>query len=510
MASIPKNWRIFHLITSKGPNGDPQNINGADESPYDKADLNNHDSWGVGDWEGVRTKVLPWLKLNGFNALQLSPITRNVPFSEWEIEQDGAKVIYRSSPNHGYHTRSLASNLNDIELEPHFGSKEDLVRLIQDAHNLDIKVIADIIPNHLGYNAELVKERPEFFYSKDDVILAQLAGDALREYIVDDSKMGQLPGLKHEHYEVRRRLDLVWIFHINLGFDAFRVDALCHCAEFYQTYLRKLSPIAGYPLLGDAYPMFAENYSGNLFHDDGGHEVNGHYSLWQKGYGTSGHPWYFACAEEISKAGQNAQVNRIAEIQSLLVQHESKCIGFIDNHDTDRAYTSCLLNGNSEVAASERVSIMLVLLYGFISPPAVLYGTDILAQGNGVRSKTSCRVNWTPPTKSSTLTLLRKLNRARASYPALESGWYSERYIGSGVLCYVRGFDNNDSVIVICNLWDSEARAEDLQGQIQIGDQFGDCVLRDLTGLATSTFSVQGGRLHGVLPPRSAYLLSAI
>ncbi len=498
------------MVTSKGPNGNPSNIGGANESPYDKADLNNHDSWGVGDWEGVRTIVLPWLKLNGFNAVQISPIVRNIPFSEWKIEREKKLVVYRSSPNHGYHPRSLASSIEDIELEPHFGSKIDLMRLIQDAHKLGIYVIADIVPNHLGTKAELTKEHPEYFYSPDDLELAKLAGDSRRMYVVDNESMGGLPGLKHEQYEVRRRLDLLWVFHIELGFDAFRVDALSHCEWFYQDYLRRLSPLAGYPMLGAYYPVFAENYSGDLFRDDKGHEVGGHVAFWNQGFGTTGHAWHFQCQQEVSKSGSNADVGKIAQIQALLVQHNAQCVNFVDNHDTDRCYTAALKEGNSEAAASERVHCMLVLLYGFISPPAVLYATDSLAQGNGVRSSTSCRVNWTPPVSTPTLSLLRKLNRARSAYPALESGWYSERYVASGVLAYIRGMENELPVIVIANVWDFSVNTENLEGSIQLGDIFGNnCVLRDLTGQSVhDQFSVEGGRLHGTLPARSAYILS--
>jgi alpha-amylase len=502
MTSIPNNWRIFQILTSKGPNGNPKNVNGKAEDDFDFANLSEHDAWGVGDWEGIRLFILPWVKKNGFNAIQISPITRQIVGSTDE------ETGLRYAPNHAYHAKTLAPSINSIELEPHFGSKLELMRLIRDAHSMDIKVVADIVPNHLGYDCPLKLEHPEFFYNLDDLLLAQEAGDEVRAYVVNDKKMGGLPGLRHEHWEVRRRLDLLWLFHIQLGFDAFRVDALCHIGEFYQKYLRESSPLAGYPLLGNPYPVFAENYAGNIFKDDAGREIGGHVAFWNLGYGTTGHPWHFVCQKQVAKAGYSANVNKLADMQKLLIQNNAKCVGFIDNHDTDRCYTACLEAGNLADAAAERVHIMLVLLYGYVSPPAVLYGTDTLAEGNGVRSKTSCRVNWTPPFKTPTLTLLRKLNRARASYPALESGWYDERYVGNGVLCYIRGLADNDPVVVICNLWDSSVNTESLEGSIQLGNHFSDCVLHDLTGLATNTFSVIGGRLHGVLPPRSAYILS--
>jgi Alpha amylase, catalytic domain len=329
--------------------------------------------------------------------------------------------------------------------------------------------------------------------------------------------MAGLPGLRHEHIEVRRRLDLLWQYHVAVGFNAFRIDALMHCSVFYQRYLREYSPLAGFPLVGDAYafPAFGENYAGSIYRDDHGHETGGHKVMWEMGFGSTGHPWHFSIQEECSLPGNRADVSRITRTQKELVDNHAQSVGFIDNHDTDRAFSASLEAGNSVVAATERVHLQLVLLYGFISPPAVLYATDSLAQGYGVRAlarglETSNRVIWTPPVSTPTLSLLRALNHARASHPSLESGWYSERYVGSGVLCYIRGLASNSPVLVIANLWDSSVNTENLLGGISIGDIFGEsCDLRDLTGqVIPGAFTVQDSRLHGVLPPRSAFLLS--
>ncbi len=507
MASIPKSWRVFHVVTSKCPNGNAKNLNGANANPFDLCIPENHDAWGPGDWEGLRIYVLPWMKLNGFNAIQISPIVKNVPGTEWKGK--------RFAPNHSYHPARLAPSIASIELEPHFGNKAELLRFIQAAHQLGIFVIADIVPNHLGYNSIDLEDHPEFFYNEDDLTAAQLTGDKIREATV--TSMAGLPGLRHELWEVRRRLDLLWQFHISVGFDAFRIDALMHCGTFYQQYLRNYSPLAGFPLLGDDFPAFGENYAGNIFCDDHGLEVGGHTVMWQMGYGSTGHPWHFAVQEEASRSGNRPDVSRIAATQKLLVDNNVQSVGFVDNHDTERAMTMALEGGNSEAAATERVHLMLVLLYGFVSPPAVLYGTDILAQGWGVRGEqrkppmpTSNRVIWTPPSSTPTLKLLRKLNFARANYASLESGWYDERYVGSGVFAYIRGLDSNTPVLVVANLWDSSVNAETLAGGIQLSDHFGEsCLLRNLCGqVIPFVFTIKDGRLHGVLPPRSAYILS--
>jgi glycosidase len=506
--NIPANWRVLHVVTSKCPNGNPVNLGGLGRLPFDLCDPNKHDAWGPGDFDGLRLSVLPWAKLNGFNAIQISPVIRQVLGTTWQGN------IY--SPNHAYHPFRLYESSDAIETEPHFGTRDELKNFISSAHSIGIKVIADIVPNHRGYESPDTQSHPEFFHCEADMVAASRIQDWLRLHEV--TPMAGLPDLRHSSFEVRRRLDQEWLFHLEMGFDAFRVDALMHCDATYREYLRKFSPFAGMPITNGGYPIFGENYAGNVFADDEGHPENGHTAMWSAGFGSTGHPWHFAVQEEFSLSGHRADVSRIAQTQSTLVAQNAQCVGFVDNHDTDRCMTACLENGNSEVAASERVHAMLVALYGFVSPPAVLYGTDELAQGFGVRAMargiaTSNRVIWTPPSSTPTLTLLRALNHARATYASLEQGDYSERYVSSesGVFSYIRFLANNPSVLFVANLWDFSVNAETLTGSIQIGDHFGDSAsLLDLTGLASGSFSVVNGRLHGALPPRSAYLLSAV
>ncbi|ACM05526.1 alpha-D-1,4-glucosidase [Thermomicrobium roseum DSM 5159] len=78
---------------------------------------------GVGDLEGIRRKLdyLTWL---GVDALWLSPIFRS-PMADF-----------------GY-------DISDyLDVDPTFGTLEDLDRLIADAHARGIRVILDFVPNH--------------------------------------------------------------------------------------------------------------------------------------------------------------------------------------------------------------------------------------------------------------------------------------------------------------------------------------------------------------------------
>jgi glycosidase len=502
MCIIPTNWRILHIVTSKIPNGNPANINGLAESIYDFARLNDHDSWHHGDWEGIRLYALPFAKLYGFNAIQISPVLKQGTGTKWKGK--------RYSPYHAYHIEQLWENQSAIQLEPHFGTRSELEALISEAHAMGIQVIADLVPNHRGYETPQLLENPEFFHNISDIALAKKAGDVKRE--VEVTPMGGLPDLRQSHPEVVRRLDEEFLFHIHLGFDGWRVDAMMHLDEDFRTHMVNTSPLAGFPIVGkNSKPLFGENYSGSLFHDDEDVPSNGHLAMWQNGYGSTGHAWFFQIQIECSK--KFGDVNKISEIQRLFVEYDSQTVNFVDNHDTDRSMSAALVEGNSVEAATERTLMQYVLLYGFRNAIAVLYAFENLPEGRGVRDTTSCRVPWTPfEHQTPLLYLVQKLNSVRASRPCLEQGWYSERYTGNGVLAYIRGLDHNAPILVVANIWDTSVQAEYLEGSICIGDQFADnTILVDLTGqLNPGVFYVKDGRLHGVIPPRSAFLLSAV
>src|SRR5882757_8204884 len=78
---------------------------------------------GVGDFEGIRAH-LPYLRELGVDAIWLTPF----------YPSPGA--------DHGYDVSDY------VDVDPLFGTLDDFDALIRDAHALDLRVIADIVPNH--------------------------------------------------------------------------------------------------------------------------------------------------------------------------------------------------------------------------------------------------------------------------------------------------------------------------------------------------------------------------
>jgi glycosidase len=89
-------------------------------------------SWVGGTLRGARSK-LGYVRRLGATAIWLSPVLRQV------TAPAGQPASY-----HGYGTQ------NFLEVDPHFGTAEDLRALVDEAHGMELRVILDVILNHTG------------------------------------------------------------------------------------------------------------------------------------------------------------------------------------------------------------------------------------------------------------------------------------------------------------------------------------------------------------------------
>ena len=63
------------------------------------------------------------------------------------------------------------------ETDPAYGTKDDLRRLANDAHELGMRVIIDVVYNHTSPDSWLAKHHPEWFYHKPDGSMGNRFGD---------------------------------------------------------------------------------------------------------------------------------------------------------------------------------------------------------------------------------------------------------------------------------------------------------------------------------------------
>ncbi len=119
-------WRdevIYQLIVDRFQNGDINNDYNVDTRSLGR--------YHGGDWQGIIDK-LDYLQELGVTTLWISPVVKNV-------EEDAGFASY-----HGYWTQDF------IKHNPHFGDLATLRRLSDELHKRNMKLIIDIVTNHVG------------------------------------------------------------------------------------------------------------------------------------------------------------------------------------------------------------------------------------------------------------------------------------------------------------------------------------------------------------------------
>jgi alpha-amylase len=103
----------------------------ADEGNNFRVDTSAPGKWHGGDWLGVEQK-LDYLQGLGVTTLWISPVVKNV---DTDAGYDGY---------HGYWQQDLTA------VNPHFGDLPALRSMVRAAHDRGMKVILDIVTNHVG------------------------------------------------------------------------------------------------------------------------------------------------------------------------------------------------------------------------------------------------------------------------------------------------------------------------------------------------------------------------
>ncbi|MFC1996128.1 alpha-amylase family glycosyl hydrolase [Chloroflexota bacterium] len=134
------NELIYFVLPDRFDDGDPDNNTGGDITggvldhgymPEDKGYYHG------GDLAGLQGK-LDYLESLGVTAIWMTPQFTNRP-----VQGDGT-IQGSSAAYHGYW------QIDYTQIDPHFGTNDDLVSFIEDAHSRDMKVFFDIVINHTG------------------------------------------------------------------------------------------------------------------------------------------------------------------------------------------------------------------------------------------------------------------------------------------------------------------------------------------------------------------------
>ncbi len=312
----------------------------SDDSDGTNSPDDPHSFWG-GDIDGMRER-LDWLEDLGVGTLWISPVylSREDDFHGW-----GAF--------HGYWVEDHKS------IWTRLGTFDELRGLSDDLRNRGMRLLLDIVVNHVGYDAPLMTERPEWFNRRGPI-----ADWSCPEQLLYHDVHG-LPDLDQHNPEVYDYLldhALFWIDRVRP--DGFRLDAVKHVPmSFWARFNADVKEHAGddFYLLGEDLDGDPVGLAETLHH--GGFDA------------LFDFPVHFALRDVFC---EGASLGRLASVLSMdhLYGPDAgeRMVTFLDNHDLPRIAGLC--GGDTG-----RVKKALLSLVGLRGAPAITWGTEIGLDG---------------------------------------------------------------------------------------------------------------------------------
>lgn len=230
----PFDWRdavLYFVVLDRFADGDPGNNR--------QVDRGAKGAFHGGDLAGL-TAHLDEIAELGVNALWVTPLVRNIP----------GFVTGAGFPDWGYHGYWA----DDFEqLDPRFGSEEELARLVAEAHRRGIRVLLDVVYNHAGYGSR---------YLRDPRTRDWLRSEERGTCGADDLTgcLSGLPDFRTDLPEVREHLLAAHLgLAARVGLDGFRLDTVKHVEhDFWQEHRRRTRAE-----LGESFFLLGEVWGGD-------------------------------------------------------------------------------------------------------------------------------------------------------------------------------------------------------------------------------------------------------
>lgn len=352
---------IYLIMPDRFADGNRSNDQPADApGSYDRA---NPRAYHGGDLQGIRDH-LDYLRSLGVTTIWLTPIVQNDPSSPQDY--------------HGY------GAVDEYKVEEHFGTMHDLQALVQDAHERNLKVILDFVPNHVGPHHPWAANPPEpdWFHGtladhstsngNFQFLTDPHAPPRYWRDVVDGWFAGMLPDLNQDNPDVAQYFieNALW-WAEETGIDGYRLDTFPYVSrQFWSKWHEALR--AAFPHMTTVGEVF------NRDPDITSYFVGGHKGFDGIDTGVTtvfDFPLFFALRDVLSGG---ASMQTIVDVLSRdrLYPHPEFLVPFLGNHDVPRLAG---LPGMSE--AKRKLAFSLLLTMRGI--PEIYYGDEIGMTGGG-------------------------------------------------------------------------------------------------------------------------------
>ncbi len=343
--------------------------------PWHTGPVKNSDPYG-GNLRGIREK-LDYLQALGIGGIYLTP-------------------IFAAPTTHKYDTQDY------FTIDPDFGTKEDLIELVNQAHQRGIKVMLDAVFNHVGSRFERwvdAKKHPNsrfrtWFFIDDANVYETFAFEK------------NMPKLNTENPEVIDYFCSVGKYWIETAdIDGWRLDVANEISHtFWRTFRREVKAIKP-----DVYIL------GEVWHDA---------MPWLQGDqfdAVMNYPYTrilldLIAHRKIDLPAFRAGIDEIRNHYPSILQANQ--FNLFDSHDTARLTTLC----KNDLAKVKGALAFLLVSQG---SPCIYYGTEIALQGKNDPDSRRL-MQWDPnPENHEMFRFIQTFLRFRKTYPALanEGDW---------------------------------------------------------------------------------------
>jgi len=389
---------IYLIMPDRFANGDPTNDEPAEfPGSHDRAKAR---AYHGGDLQGI-LQHLPYLKDLGVTMLWLTPIVKN-----------GAAADY-----HGYGAVDLYA------VDPHLGTLADYQGLVGGAHKQHMKIMYDMVPNHVGPLHPWLNNppTPDWFHGSPSQHLSSAmpvqgdfygqtvpkkatndlfealvdphAPEALRRNLTEGWFFNVLPDLNTENPLVAAYLvqNSIWWAEVS-GLDGYRIDTFPYVGRsFWSQWHQELRKL--YPRLSTI---------GEVFHPDP--TVTSFFAGGRKGWDgidtqlttVFDFPTYFAIRDVLLNGAPAGRLTNVLR-QDSLYPHPEYLAPFFGNHDTIRFASA---PGTS--LTKEKLAFGLTLTLRGI--PEIYYGDEIgMAGGEDPDNRHDFPGGWTEDAKNAFL-----------------------------------------------------------------------------------------------------------
>lgn len=494
-ADDPRAQVIYLVMTDRFFNGDSSNdmagVSGCFDPEHERR-------FHGGDLQGL-VERLDYLEELGVTTVWVTPVQAQIGDH------------FGSCGYHGYWID--ATRPDDHRIEPKLGTEEDLERLVEELHARDMRLVLDMVVNHVGYGAQLTYQEPGWFHPRNG---CEQLGDP--EIYCD---LAGLPDLAQEQPEVAEYLaDQVRWWLDRYEFDGIRMDTVKHVepaffADVWIPAVRERRPetflVAEALVEGTLDPL--ETYL------ETGFDSMFNFPL-RRGLVQS-----FAGDESVDPTARWVQDT----VERFGIEQAASMTNLLDNHDVVRFVSE--LPGQDEAARLQRYHLALTTLFTIPGIPQLYYGNELAMEGGGDPDNRRDMPTWAFSAQGrserhpgflgipeQTHALVRDLARMRREHEALWKGEYAELWRQNveehpDVFAFYRGTDA-ERIIVVINA-ESEPSTLDLSvldhpriPQSHKQAMTGAIAFDDLLGEVESV-SMQDGRLTVTVPARSAAVLFA-